>query len=339
MAGYASKGETLASLSAQWAKGTFHPIYFFAGPETLQKDEAVKALTRHFLKGDEAGLNLDKFDGDTASAGEIINAFQTLPFLGGGRLVIVRRAHDLTPAEANRLADALEKPPQSNCLVLMWDEKADGRSALVKAARSSGKELVFWAPFENQLPGWITERAGAKGKGMSLEAARALLEAVGPSLPDLAQEIEKLALYVKDKPRIEVPDVEAMGGGNRTLQFMEWDRTLWSKNKTKTLELLSVMRAQGESPEGLLSQTARAYQKLLLGKALKSEKVSTMDMWERLWIRTREPQKAFEEALETHGWDELMGILESLAQADHDLKTGRMNGEAGMTMLFCKLMG
>lgn len=339
MAGYTPKGDTLASLSAQWAKGTFHPVYFFGGPETLQKDEAVKALQKYYLKGEDAAMNLDKFDGDTASAGEVINAFQTLPFLGGGRLVVVRRAHDFTPAEASRLADALEKPPQANCLVLMWDEKPDGRSALVRAARAVGKELVFWIPFENQIPAWITERAAAAGKPMSADGARALLEAVGPSLPDLAQEIEKLVLYVKDKPRIEVPDVEAMGGGNRTLQFMEWDRTLWSKDKEKTLNLLQIMRSQGESPEGLLSQTARAYQKLLMGKALKAEKVPVMEMWDRLWIRTREPQRAFEEALETHGWDELAAILETLADADHRLKTGRMDGEAGMTMLFCRLMG
>jgi DNA polymerase-3 subunit delta len=334
---FAAKSETLATLAAQWAKGTFHPVYFFAGPDTLQKDEAVKSLQKNFLKGDESGLNVDKFDGETASAAEIVNAYQTLPFLGGGRLILVRRAHELSAAEANRLAEVLEKPPQGNCLVLLWDAKTDNRSALVRAARESGKELMFWAPFEDQLPRWVTDRAKAAGKNMSVDAARALLDAIGPNLPDLAQEIEKLVLYVKDAPAIQAADVEAMGGGNRTLQFMEWDRALWSRDREQALSLMQVMRAQGQPPEALMSQAARAFQKLLLGKALKAEKMPLMEMWDRLWIKTREPRQAFEEALDAHDWDDLLDLLETLARADWELKTGRMDPETGMTRLVCRL--
>lgn len=329
---------SLAALTAGWAKGVFHPVYFFAGPDALQKDDAVKALQRHFLKGDESGLNVDKLDGETASAGQIIVAFQTLPFLGGGRLVLVRRAHALSASDAGRLAEALEKPPQVNCLVLLWDEKADNRNALVRAAKSAGVELTFWTPFENQLPRWVQDRAAAAGKTMGPDAARTLLELVGPNLPDLAQEIEKLLLYVKDARTIEASDVEAMGGGSRTLQFMALDRALWLRDKAKALELLEVLRAQGQPPEALLSQTARAYQKLLMGKALKSEGVSGAEMWERLWLRMRDPQKDFEAALSSYGWEELMDILESLSKADVDLKTGRMDPERGMTLILCRVL-
>jgi DNA polymerase-3 subunit delta len=336
---YSAPQDSLSSLTAQWAKGSFDPVYFFSGPEPLQKDEAVRALQKHFTKGNEAGLNVDKFDGETASAGEIINAYQTLPFLGtGGRLVLVRRANGLGTADAGRLAEVLEKPPAGNCLVLLWEEKADGRSALVKAARSAGKELVFWAPFENQMPRWISERVAAGGKTISPDAARLLLEAVGPNLPELVQEIEKLFLYVKDGPRIEASHVEEMGGGSRALQFMEWDRALWSRDRVKALALSRMMRAQGQAPEAILAQTVKAYQKLLTVKALRAEKVPLPEIWERLWIRTRGPQQALEEAVETHGWDELLDALEALAAGDENLKTGRMDGEAGLTLFLSRLL-
>jgi DNA polymerase-3 subunit delta len=335
---FAAKSDTtLASLSAGWAKGVFHPVYFFAGPDTLQKDEAVKILQKAFLKGDESGLNVDKFDGETSSAAEIVNAYQTLPFLGGGRLILVRRAHALSPAEAGLVAEILEKPPAGNCLVLLWDEKSDARSALVRAARTAGKELMFWVPFEDQLPRWVMDRARAAGREMKPDAARALLEAVGPSLPDLAAEVEKLALYVKEGAAIEEADVEAMGGGNRTLRFMEWDRALWARDRREVLHLYQVMKSQGQPPEALLSQAGRALQKLLLGKALKAEKVPPMDMWDRLWIKTREPRQAFEEAINARDWDSLLDDVESLAQAERDLKTGRMDPETGMTLLLCRL--
>jgi DNA polymerase-3 subunit delta len=334
---YPAKGETLASLSARWAKGTFDPVYFFGGPDALQKDEAVVALQKHFLKDDPSGLNIDKLDGETNSAAEVINAYLTLPFLGGGRLIIVRRAHAFSAAESGLLAEALEKPPTGNCLVLLWDEKADNRSALVRAARAAGKELTFWIPFEDQLPRWVMDRAQAGGKTMKPDAARTLLDAVGPNLPDLAQEIEKLILYVKDAPSIETRDVEAMGAASRTLHFMEWDRALWSGRRERVLELARVLKEQGQPPEALLAQTSKAFQKLLLAKALRAEKVPPLDMWERLWIKTREPRQAMEEALNAWDWETLLGALETLAQGERDLKTGRMDPETGMTLLLCRL--
>ena len=328
----ASAGD-IASLSAGWDRGVFHPVYLFGGPDALQKEEAVEALKARFLKGGDSGLNVDKFDGETSEAGPIVISYKTPPFLGGGRLVVVRRAQELPSAEAEILAEALAAPSPSNCLVLLWEGKPDGRTTLVRAAREAGPELTFWTPFENQLPSWIAARARSRGKTISPDAAEALLESTGPSLPELAQEIEKLVLYVKDSALINRADVEASGGGNRTLGFMEWDRALWRGDRVKSLELLALLKEQGQSPEVLMGHLAHAFQKLILGKALKSEGTPTTEMWNRLGIRIRGAQGDFETAVESRGWEDLMKVLETLSEADGNLKSGRMDPDWGMTLL------
>jgi DNA polymerase-3 subunit delta len=328
----ASAGD-IASLSAGWERGVFHPVYLFGGPDALQKEEAVESLKARFLKGGDSGLNVDKFDGETAEAGPIVNAYQTPPFLGGGRLVLVRRAQELSSAAAEILAEALATPSPSNCLVLLWEGKPDGRNPLVRAAREAGPEATFWTPFENQLPRWIAARARSQGKTIAPDAAEALLELTGPGLPDLAQEIEKLVLYVKDRPLISLADVEATGGGNRTIGFMEWDRALWRRDRAKSLELLAFLKAQGQAPEALLAHLARAFQKLILGKALKAEGTPPTEMWNRLQIRVRGAQGDFETAVESRGWEELMKVLETLSEADGNLKSGRMDPDWGMSLL------
>ncbi|MBI4396717.1 MAG: DNA polymerase III subunit delta [Elusimicrobia bacterium] len=330
--------ENLASLKAQWAKGVFHPVYLFAGPDAFQKEEAVKILENHFLPGDTSGLNVDRFDGDTSSAGDILNAAQTMALLGGKRLVLVRRAQELTTAETNRLADGMASLAGGNCLVLLWDEKADSRSVLVQSVKAAGVVLTFWVPFEDQLPRWIIERAQTHGKSLSTDTARALLDSIGPNLQDLSQEVEKLALYVKDRKTIEASDVGAMRPDTKTLQFMEWDRALWRRDRAKALALMDVLRAQGQPPESLLSQMVRAYRKLFLGKSLLAEKkVGRMELWDRVWIRTRQPQEDFLEAVSEHSWDDLLRIMENLLQAEWDLKRGRMNPEIGLTILVNRL--
>jgi DNA polymerase-3 subunit delta len=191
---------SLASVAQEWAKGVFHRVYFWAGPDTLTKDDALQKLKKSFLGSDPAGMGLDVFDGNDASAGSILSAVNTLPFFGGRRLVVVRRAAELATADATRLADGLADIPPTNALVLLWDEKPDARSVLVQAARSAGVVLTFWPPFENQLPGWVVARAESLGKSMDRRAAQLLVEQAGPGLPDLVQELGKLVL-VCGRPR------------------------------------------------------------------------------------------------------------------------------------------
>ncbi len=333
-----SKPNDLKSLFAQWKKGAFHSVYYFAGPDTLQKDEALMQLQKAFLAGDDSGFNIDKFDGETADAAQVLNAVQTLAFLGGRRLVVLRRVQEMAAADKNRLADALPKLPEANCLVILSDEKADARSVLVQAVKSVGVVHVFWTPFENQMPAWVAERAQVMGKEIKREAVHALLEAVGPNLQDLSHELEKLCLYVNDRKTIELSDVEASGGQQKTLQFMEWDRAFWQKDSVKALGLLNMMRSQGQPPEALLAQLVRIFQKIFLGKTLVAEKKQS-EMWDRLWIRLRQPQQEFQQALSLYSWKELMTSLEKLLQAERDLKTGRLNPQAGMTLLVAELCG
>lgn len=329
---------SLSSLIQGWAKGVFHRVYLLGGPDTLTKEEALARLKKEFLGADPSGMGLDQFDGNDTTAGAILSAVNTLPFFGGRRLVVVKRAMELSTAETNRLADGLSSIPPNNCLVFLWDEKPDQRSVLVQAVRSVGAMTTLWPPFENQMPAWVISRVESAGKRMDRAAAQALLDAVGPSLPDLVQEIGKLLLYVKDRPGISVEDVYACGGARATLRFMEWERILWRKDRKKALSVLDMLRSNGEPVEKLLPQVSRAIQKLCLGKALFSEnKLGKKQVFDRLWIRLQDAQSDFEKAVSLWTWGDLLGALDRLVEADVSMKTGRGSPDADLTRLVWSL--
>lgn len=338
---FPSSNETpLASLIQGWAKGVFHRVYLLGGPDTLTKEEALSRLKKEFLGNDPSGMGVDLFDGNDATAGAILSAVNTLPFFGGRRMVVVKRAMELATAETNRLADGLSSVPPNNCLVLLWDEKPDQRSVLVQAVRSAGAMTVLWPPFENQMPAWVISRAESAGKRMDRQAAQALLDTVGPSLPDLVQELGKLVLYVKDRPVLLAEDVDACAGARATLRFMEWERILWRKDRKKALAVLDLLRANGEPAEKLLPQVCRAIQKLCLGKALLNEnKVPKKQVFERLWIRLQDAQSDFEKAAGLWTWGDLLSALDRLVEADVSMKTGRGSTDADLTRLVWALTG
>lgn len=326
-----------AALARAWEKGEFQRVYLLAGPDTLTRDESFGLLKEKFL-GPDGAMNLDLFDGNESGAGPVLSAASTLPFFGGRRLVALRRADELGTADMNRLADGLGGLPSTNCLVLLWDERPDARGVLVQAAKSAGTVAVFWPPFENQIPQWIVDRAGRFQKRMDRTAAQALLDAVGPSLPDLYQEIGKLALYVKEKPAITVEDVAALKGERVSFQFMEWDRSIWLRDRARALDILTVQRNQGETSEGLLPQAIRAIQKLWMAKALGQEhRGQEREMFERLRIKSLDVQRDLRTALSRWSWDDLLRATDTLADADIAAKTGRVDTDAELTRVVWSL--
>jgi DNA polymerase-3 subunit delta len=325
------------ALARGWDKGTFHRVYLFAGPDTLARDEAFEKLKSAFL-GADGDMNLDLFDGNDADAGKILSAAATLPFFGGRRMVAVRRADGLGTADMNRLADGLDGLPVTNCLALLWDERPDQRTVLVQGVKGAGAVAVFWPPFENQLPSWVSDRAARFKKRMDRAAADALLDAVGPSLPDLYQEIGKLALYVKDRPAITVEDVGALRGERVSFQFMEWDRALWRRDRVKALSVMTTQKDLGDSAEGLLPQVVRAVQKVWMAKALFQEKRGDdRAIFEALRVKSLDVQRDLRAAVARWTWDDLLQATDALVAADHALKTGRGDPDADLTRLVLSL--
>jgi len=325
------------ALARGWDKGEFHRVYVLAGPDTLARDEAFEKLKAAFL-GADGDMNLDLFDGNEADAGKILSAAATLPFFGGRRLIAVRRTDGLGTADMNRLSDGLDGLPAVNCLVFLWDERPDQRTVLVQAVKGAGAVAVFWPPFENQLPQWVSDRAARFKKRMDRAAAEALLEAVGPRLPDLYQEIAKLALYVKDNPAITTADVAALRGERVSFQFMEWERALWRRDRAKSLAVLTAQKELGESPEALLPQVVRAVQKMWMAKALFQERRGDdRAVFEALRVKSLDVQRDLRASLPRWTWDELLRATDALVEADLAMKTGRGDPDADLTRVVLSL--
>ena len=98
------------------------------------------------------------------------------------------RARDVKEIEAY-----LANPAPTTTLVLVGDGlKKD--SALVKAVAKTGDVKVYDVT-KKQLPEWVAEQFARLGASADRDACRALVEAVGDDVGDLASEIQKLATW------------------------------------------------------------------------------------------------------------------------------------------------
>ena len=177
-------------------EGTVAPFYFLYGLESFYRVEIVQALTHQLITADNRDFNLENFEARETSAGDWVGAAQTLSFMGGSKLLIVRNLHETTLGDSDQktLLNYVADPAPDSCLVITAD-KVDRKRKLYKALTSHKGAVPCEAPQEAGLIPWLKRRARSLGYELQAEAARKMVERVGAKPGILAKELEKVITY------------------------------------------------------------------------------------------------------------------------------------------------
>lgn len=138
---------------------------------------------------------LSTFDGEQTTASDIIEALQTVPFMGGTRLVLVRRFDRLAADEQALLASFCEKRVPGYVLVCSA-EAVDRRRKGIQVLTALGVEVDCSLPKGAGLLTWLRSQAEARGLRLGRSEAEALVAQVGERPDALLQELDKLQLYL-----------------------------------------------------------------------------------------------------------------------------------------------
>jgi DNA polymerase-3 subunit delta len=203
------------------------------GEEEHLKRQLLERLRGQLLAAEDE-FNLDQLDAserwegvvDTAEqakrerlptrAEKILGLAQALPFLGGGRLVIVRNADVLSNDAQKRLAKGLESVPSMNHVLLVTGDGGTARKAsklaadLLKGIGQLGTIYDCSPLNENEAMDWVRETVKEWKQTIEPGAVQLLIQRAGTELKRLQIEVEKLSLMAGEHGRIRAQDVELM---------------------------------------------------------------------------------------------------------------------------------
>lgn len=202
------------------------PVYAVDGV-TVLVDEFVRAVKAAVFPPGATGMdfNFEQRTGPETTLSQVLDAAQTLPAFAPRRLVVVSQANVLVEPrgrserakdEADKATDALlaylERPSETTTLLLVAQEKWDGRLRPYRALKKAGAAVRFDAPKERDMPKLLQARARASEIHIEPEAARALAQVVGTDLGAGIKHIEQLWLYVGPEAGVPIrkTDVEAV---------------------------------------------------------------------------------------------------------------------------------
>ncbi|MBZ5568704.1 MAG: DNA polymerase III subunit delta [Acidobacteriia bacterium] len=320
------------------------PAYLLVGDEAFFRKQCREAVLQHLVPPDLRDFSLHEFDLAETPLVEVLDAARTpslmapfqVFFIRGVKALYTRGSHD---AEFKAIADYLANPNPDALLIFVADHiniPADVRRmeltdreryeriretlgqycGMVELARVEEGEAVRWA----------IETAAAEGVKVDNDAARELIDALGGDMMLVANELEKLILYVGAKKRIALGDVETMVLAAKQRSLYDLTDAISAKDRVRALGVLEAILSSGEGEEaaiGHLYMLAKTFRQMLV--IFEKRVRDSRSLWQALWQGFRVPPFAAEDILRQarryKSRRELTRALRLIARADLDLRS------------------
>lgn len=247
---------SLNDVTKRASKGSLDPVYVLVGTERLLIERVVDTVRKAVDSMGASGFNIEVFDGKGLDAARVISSARTLPMMADTRLVLLRHVDAMTPTEQTNLAEYLDDPCDSACL-LITATKLDGRAKLSKAAKKAGV-LIEAKPLRGrELREFIRAEATAREHNIAPQAIEALLDAVGDDLAAIDDAVERLSLFVGAGQRIDADAVTMCVTRIRVESIWSLVDAIGLKDRRKGVAAAQSLLDDREPPLRLLAMVAR----------------------------------------------------------------------------------
>lgn len=205
------------------------PGYLLYGEDDFRAREFVRRLRNALPGPDGQPATAKTFLLEDVPWRDILDEARTIPFFFSPWQVLVAEGSgakdaELEDAEKALLKEYFRSPTPKTVLIVVFEDKIPKNKALSRlfdGLPDSVAEVIEYAPLKGaDLIAWAEDRFLASGKTATREAIDVLLEATGNDLGRLENEIEKLAVFVGEKPRVEHKDASHLITGDK--DFERW---------------------------------------------------------------------------------------------------------------------
>jgi DNA polymerase-3 subunit delta len=236
------------------------PLLLVCGDDDFSVKQRAKALFEQW-SAELGGMDHEIVEASANNAGEALTrlgrlreALNTLPFFGGAKAVWFRDCtflgDDRTSASAavteelGHLAEELKVFRWDNVRLLISGAKPDKRRTFYKTVEKLGTVEAFNAlsADEKDWAGKAESEAlrlfRAANRDIADNALAELVTRVGPDLRALANEVEKLTLYLGDRAEATLADVQTMTPAQKLARAFALGEALGERDLVKLLRVL-----------------------------------------------------------------------------------------------------
>ncbi len=327
-----------SDLISSLKQGKILPVYLFFGEEEFLIQEALDLIIKKVVEPGARDFNFNSLYCRDTPASELVNLCQTLPFMCEKRLVIAKDLDAFKAADLEEMAAYLNDPSPSTCLVMVSNQGRYEKKAVISAVEKHGAVTRFFPLLDREIVSWIEGWGKARGLSLQRDAAQYLWQTIGNDLQKIANELEKVGIYIKEKKTIGFDDMKAVVGDFREYTSFDLAAALGSKNREKAFLILTRLLQEGEAPVGLLGSIAWNFRRLLRAKSMEASGMGYEEIKRKLGVIFHQ-SALFQEQMRKFSVDELRRAFDVMISTDRTLKSSGLSGRLVLERMILKLCG
>ncbi|MDF2609385.1 MAG: hypothetical protein K0R92_859 [Lachnospiraceae bacterium] len=312
----------------------FKPVYLLYGTENYLK-KLYKGKLKEAILGGSDEMNYSYFEGKSVDLAKVMAAADTLPFFHERRLILIENS-GLFKSQ-NSLSDYIPSIPATTHMVFVEDE-VDKRNRLYKAVKNVGTISEMNAMDETNLKLWIASLLDKDNKKITGETVLYLLSKVGTDMDNLLNEIEKLICYVWNREIISIEDIDMVCTTQITGKIFLMIDAIGSKQQGRALDLYYDLLALKEKPMSILFLISRQFNILAQIKDLVGLGYNNSVIAEKTGLMPFTISKYVNQS-RNFTMNTLKDALDSCADMEEAIKTGRLIDKIGVELLIVKYSG
>jgi DNA polymerase-3 subunit delta len=327
---------------------TLKPAYVLVGDEAFFRRRCRDAILEHLVPAEMRDFSLHEFDLAETELAEILDRARTPSLMAPFQVFFIRNVKALYGRGKNlgkndgkfeTLADYMAHPNPDALLIFIADHisipadvrrmELQDRERFERIRETLGDHcgLIELARVEEgDAVRWIIHTAERQGVKVENDAARELVDALGGDMTMISNELEKLMLYVGERKRVALGDVETMVLAAKQRSLYELTDAISAKDHARALSILDSILSSGDGEEaaiGHLYMLARTFRQMLV--ILEKNVRDSRAIWQALWQGFRLPPFAAEDVIRQarryKDRRELTRALRLIARADLALRS------------------
>ena len=303
-------------------RGDIGSLYYMYGDEPYLMERLVRRIVERLVPPDMRDFNLNVFYGAENKGEEIAEAAATIPMFSSRRVVLVRKADELSAASQEILLSCVRNPSPSTCLLFVG-EKTDQRKRFFAEIKKGGALVEFRRLYENQLPAFIRNEVSLLGKRLEAAAGEMLAHLVGNNLGELVSELEKVSLFVGQRDVITVADIRSVVSDTKINSVFELTDAIGGRMPDKAMRSLDTLLRGGEAPLVIVAMIARHFRQLWKVRELMDRGTPARDIGNKAGINPYFLQGIIRQA-GNFKVAELKAVFKKLHGVDMALKSTRL---------------
>jgi len=257
----------MSSLGEDLKSGNFKKMYLLYGEEEFLKQSYKRRIREKMTGGNE--MNFSAFEGRDISEDAVIDAAETMPFFGSGRLILIENSGWFKTAP-EKLTEYLDRMPDSTHF-LFEESDVDKRNRLYKKVKELGEICELKHPSLSELSRWAAGILSRSGKKITASTMDLFLSHTGDDMENVRNELEKLIAYTGERDVVEKSDVAAVTTVTVTNRIFDMVRFITAQKTVEALKLYQDLLTLKEPPMRILALIARQFNQLLVVKDMISE--------------------------------------------------------------------